>query len=1027
MTSPQHPKKGRRNIYRTGLFLVHCEISAKSSSISYRSGTSSQWGLLAYGARHRGSRVAGSQKTGKQYFPARKLEKSDILLKTYSGEPLKVEGQVEYSGQQKKLPLLVVAGKGPSLWGRNWLEPIQLDWARIKHIQHGIESLLKAHEEVFKPELGTLKGVEAKLKMSKDATPKFFKPRPVPYALRGAIERELERLENLGVIEKVNYSEWAAPVVPVPKDDGAVRLCGDFKVTINPTLEVDQYPVPRVEDLFATLAGGQKFSKLDLSHAYQQVLLEPESRKLVTINMHKGLYRYHRLPFGVPSAPAVFQQTMEKILQGISHVVVYIDDILVTGRNDQQHLEVLEEVLTRLQEYGLRLKKEKCFFMRPSVTYLGYIVDREGLHPTPEKVKAITQAPAPKNVVELRSFLGLVNYCGKFIPHLSTIVAPLNHLLCKNTRWKWTDHCQEAFEQLKSHLASYKVLVHYDPSLPIKLDCDASAYGVGAVLSHVFPDGTERPISYASRTLTKSEKGYPQLEKEALSLIFGVKKFHLFLYGRQFVLVTDHKPLTTILGLKRGLPALAAARLQRWASLLSTYQYDLEFRSTEKHCNADGLSRLPLDTMEGEVDSLSAFNLSQIDFLPVDTKKLRQATRNDPTLSRVLMYLRSGWPSSGIDDSLKPLWNRRHELTIESECVMWGMRVVIPTSCQAAVLSELHTAHPGIVKMKSLARVHVWWPSIDKSIEQKVKECPDCQTVRNNPPSAMMHPWAWPDSPWKRIHIDFAGPFLNSMFLIVTDSHSKWLEVIPMASTTTEKTLDALRTLFAAYGLPEQLVSDNGPQFTSVEFEQCMKLNGIKHIKVAPYHPSSNGAAERCVQTFKHAMKAAKKDEGSLNVKVARFLLAYRNVPNATTGVSPAELFLKRSLRTRLDLMRPSLRSRVEAQQALQKNQHDRHTKDRLFDVGQSVLARNLRAGPKWIPGVMVEKTGPVSYKVQVSDQIWRRHCDQLLDQDFPTDGQDGDSVRESRSSQDDSEIYCLFSFLQREKFKLSLDSPSLL
>ena len=168
-----------------------------------------------------------------------------------------------------------------------------------------------------------------------------------------------------------------------------------------------------------------------------------------------------------------------------------------------------------------------------------------------------------------------------------------------------------------------------------------------------------------------------------------------------------------------------------------------------------------------------------------------------------------------------------------------------------------------------------------------------------------------------------------------------------MASTTTEKTLDDLRTLFAAYGLPEQLVSDNGPQFTSVEFERCMKLNGIKHIKVAPYHPSSNGAAERCVQTFKHAMKAAKKDEGSLNVKIAIFIVAYRNMPNATTGVSPAELFLKRSLRTRLDLMRPSLRSRVEAQQAMQKNQHDRHSKDRLFDVGQSVLARNLRAGPK--------------------------------------------------------------------------------
>ena len=296
-------------------------------------------------------------------------------------------------------------------------------------------------------------GIQTKLVVQENATPKFFKPRSVPYAIRGAIEKDLERLESLGVIEKVSYSDWAAPIVPVPKADGSVRICGDYKVTVNPVLQVDQFPVPKPEDLFASLTGGKKFSKLDLSHAYQQVLLEPESRKYVTINTYRGVYQYNRLPFGVASAPAVFQQTMDKILEGLPMVVVYIDDILITRRTDEEHLENLENVLTRLQRYGLRLKKEKCFLLQPSVEYLGYVIDAEGLHAaTPAKVSAIVSAPEPKNVQELRSFLGLVNYYGKFIRNMSTIAHPLNNLLKHSTSWKWTPACQHAFQQLKQKL-----------------------------------------------------------------------------------------------------------------------------------------------------------------------------------------------------------------------------------------------------------------------------------------------------------------------------------------------------------------------------------------------------------------------------------------------------------------------------------------------------------------------------------------------------------------------------------------------
>ena len=305
--------------------------------------------------------------------------------------------------------------------------------------------------------------------------------------------------------------------------------------------------------------------------------------------------------------------------------------------------------------------------------YLGYIVDKDGLRATPAKVEAITSAPEPRNVPELRSFLGLVNYYGKFICHMSTVTQPLNQLLCKGVPWKWTKRCQQAFQELKGQLASTDVLIHYNPDLPLKLDCDASSYGVGAVLSHVFPTDVERPIAYASRTLTQSEKGYSQLEKEALSLTFGVKKFHAFLYGRRFTLVTDHKPLMTILGPNRGLPTLAAARLQRWAILLAAYQYDIEFRSTKEHSNADAFSRLPLKESEEieRISAMSVFNLTQIALLPVDTDKLRQATNTDPVLSKVVMYTQRGWPTS-VDDELKPYANRRQELTVESRMFVVG-------------------------------------------------------------------------------------------------------------------------------------------------------------------------------------------------------------------------------------------------------------------------------------------------------------------------------------------------------------------
>ena len=319
--------------------------------------------------------------------------------------------------------------------------------------------------------------------------------------MRAKIKQELERLQSAGAIEPVQFSDWLHP------------LCL-FWVTVNQAARTESYPLPRIDDLFASLNGGKTFTTLDLAHAYQQILLDEESRKLVVINTHKGLFRYNRLPFGVASAPAIFQRTIEGILRGIPHVCVYLDDILVTGNTDDEHLRTLEEVLGRLEAAGLRLKRNKCAFMLPSVEYLGHTISADGLRPSQKKVRAIMQAPKPHNVSQLRAFLGLVNYYGKFLPQLSSTLAPLYRLLEKRNKWNWGPAQDRAFQAAKSQLTSSCLLVRYDPQKEIVLSYDASPYGLGAVLSHRMEDGSEKPAAFASRYLSPAEKKYSQLEKE---------------------------------------------------------------------------------------------------------------------------------------------------------------------------------------------------------------------------------------------------------------------------------------------------------------------------------------------------------------------------------------------------------------------------------------------------------------------------------------------------------------------------------
>lgn len=524
-----------------------------------------------------------------------RLDSTNISLRTYSGELLPVLGTVDvevvYDSQTVTLPIVVIKGQGSSLFGRNWLKHIKLNWSTINTVrfQSSVSELIQKHSKVFRKELGTLQGTEAKIFVPSNAQPRFFKPRPLPYVLKDKVEKELERLQQQGVITPVQFSDWAAPIVPVVKSDGNIRICGDYKVTANAVSKLDSYPLPRVEDLFAVLSGGKLFSKLDLTHAYQQLVLEEESRKYTTINTTKGLFQYQRLPFGIASAPAIFQRTMDSLMQGLPRVVVYMDDILVTGVDEEDHLRNLDRVMVRLETAGVTLKESKCIFAAPSVEYLGYVIDKDGLHPSQEKLRAIQEAPEPRNVTELKSFLGLLNYYSKFMPNLSVVLSSLYRLLKKDVKWSWTKEQSAAFDNAKKLLQSSTLLVHYDSQKELVVSCDASPYGLGAVLAHKMEDGSEKPICFASRTLAPAEKNYSQLEKEGLAIIFAVKRFHQYLSGRPFTIYSDHQPLKYLFSESRQVPVMAASRIQRWALTLSAYQYTIQYRPGFKMANADAL------------------------------------------------------------------------------------------------------------------------------------------------------------------------------------------------------------------------------------------------------------------------------------------------------------------------------------------------------------------------------------------------------------------------------------------------------
>lgn len=514
----------------------------------------------------------------------------------------------------------------------------------VKEVQNLVNKVKTKFNQTFSESKGEINGYVANIKLKEYVTSMFKKAYDIPFAMKNVIKNELDKMLQEGVIFEVNHSNWASPIVPVFKKNGQVRICVDFKNTVNKAVYRDIYPLPKIQEVLSSLSGGKFFAILDFKGAYQQLRIEENCKELFTINTDWGLFRYNYLTYGISSAAPIFQSVMDRILKGLKSTICYLDDVLIHGNSLEECYDNLCAVLDRFVQHGVKVNIDKCVFFKKKVNYLGFIVSEEGISPAEDKILAVKNAPSPKDITQLRSYLGLLNFYSRFIPNMSTRLKPLYNLLEKNVNFFWTKDCQYCFEMSKTFLDDNKILAHYDPDKPLIVSCDASGYGVGACLS-LIENGVEKPVQFLSATLSKAQRNYANIQREALAIIFAVTKFHKYIFGRKFTLITDHQPLKFIFDPNKNIPMLASARIQRWSIILSAYDYVIKYRKGSDLANVDALSRLPLSqVMITEVNHLNNIS-SVLENSPLMFTDVALETKQDKLLAKVLFLTTHGWPN----------------------------------------------------------------------------------------------------------------------------------------------------------------------------------------------------------------------------------------------------------------------------------------------------------------------------------------------------------------------------------------------
>lgn len=922
-----------------------------------------------------GKSVSAKLDTGAQcnVLPMRILHNTPEAIKpsrtrnlvTYNGQKIPVIGEITANcivkGWSCPITFKVVKEDVTPVLGRKTCISLQLV-SRINTV--------KVNEADLYNGLGCLRDYVYDIDLIGDPTWEIRPSRNVPHSIRENVKKELSNMESLGVIAKIHEPTPVVNAMVIVRKKGKLRICIDPS-QVNQNLLRRHHPLTTIEEIAARLKHSTRFTILDCKKGFWQIKVTDRTSKYLTFGTPWGRYCCKRLPFGLASAPEVFQNIMQQLLGGIDGVECSMDDILIHAKNSKKLQEITDGVLKRITAAGLKLNREKCLFDQPSVKFLGHILSAQGLKADDDKLDAIRNLQEPTNKQQLQRALGMITYLGKFIKNLSEITSPLRILLSKNVMWEWNVEQQNAFLKIKNMMISPPILAFYDVNAPVTLSVDASSKAMGAVLMQ-----NGKPVAYASKSLNAAELNYPQIEKEAAAIRFACQKFHQYIYGKELTVESDHKPLESIFRkpLDRSPPRLKRIRLD-----VSQYNPRVIYVRGKDIPIPDILSRDVLNQQKDEFEEELEVHIV-LQMSKRAAGELREHVILDHEIQLLKQTIMTGWPDrrDEVNPILRKYWCFRDELVVYEGILFKANQVVVPQSLRKKMLTAIHSGHSGLHSCIKRAKQSMFWINMTSDIQEMVDACRICQKHQRDNVKQTIISKEIPSLPFERVATDLFH-FKGNDYILIVDSYSSFFDFKKLKDLSSRSAVAKLKEWFAVHGIPRVLESDNGPQYASEEFKVFAREWNFDHSTSSPCFPRANGLAERYVQTAKLMLKKCTEDKSDIQLA----LLHARNTPRCIGLPASSERLMGRLLRTNLPItyetLQPKLISGVpealSEERKQQKQYADRGTvESSQYEPGEPVLVQNQNT-KTWTPAtVMYCVDGRRSYAVTDGEATLRRN-----------------------------------------------------
>jgi len=917
-----------------------------------------------------------------------KIQKTKVVLEAFGG--YKIEpvgyfmGTIETQSVIKVVKFVVVNNISTPILG---LETC-IDLNLIKRVDLLVNENDKDKNKIYEQNKNVFEGLgcfpeKCSIKLSRDAISSIKPANRVPFVLRDKLKTTLQSLQSRAIIEPVNEPlEWVNKIVIVEKPNGSLRVCIDPS-DLNKYILRENYTIPTIEELAPTLSNKKFFTILDVKDGFYHMKLDEESSKLCSFNTIFGAYRFLRAPFGLASIPELFQKLMFKYFGDIKGIAIYFDDICIATNTKEENDLIIKQVLDRAKKYNIKFNFEKFQYCKEEVKYLGVIFNNNGMKADPNKVEVICKLENPKSKTELQKFLGMVNYLRGFIPDLAKLISPLRELLKNGVHYQWLESHTKVFNELKKVICSSQVLKPFDPKEPVKIQCDASKDSVGCCLLQ-----NNKPVYFASRSLSPSECNFAQIEKELLAVCFACSKFHNYIYGHHDVTIfTDHMPLLSIIN--KPMDKIRNNRLRRLKLKLFIYKFELRYLQGKLMYIADYLSRCGVSSDPVSQDFENALKDvihsigTQEKTLTFSDEKLetfQNETRNDPVLGKVIGYQAQNWPKSiNCGGELNHFFKLRNDIEFDNGLLYYDNRLIVPTKLRSFILKLLHETHLGINKINKTVNSLFYWPGIKSDVRNTVLSCNICQKFQRSKNNDPLKSSVIPDFPFHKIAADIAE-FDSALYLIVVDYYSRWIEAIRIGNKNSSTIINKLKEIFARFGIPDTLIADNVP-FNSFEMRNFAEKWNFKIKTSSPHYPKGNGLAEKAVGIFKTMLKKSKETGQDIEL----FLLNYRNTPVSTLNVSPSQLLNSRKMRSKLPeklsnlkpkLINRNIQYQMAAEQERQGFYYNKHSlkHEVSFEVGEKVLIQNI-IKKTWEKAEVIRKLDNRSYLIKlINGRVLRRN-----------------------------------------------------